>query len=322
MSARIGVLSIGGMDPKVDAALAARFDVFRDDTPGIEAVTDSNGATFRALITRGAVPITEALMTRLPKLELIANFTVGYDSVDVAAAARRGIVVTNTPDVLNGEMGDFTIGLLLATIRRIPGAERHLRAGRWAQGESFPLGTSLRGRHIGIAGMGRIGQVIARRLEGFDLPVSIHARRPRPELSRFPQYASVLELARAVDTLIVVVPGSPTTRHLIDAEVLAALGPTGVLINVARGSVVDEDALIAALRDGAICAAGLDVFAREPHVPEALLQMDQVVLLPHVGTATFHTRALMGQLVVDNVVSWFDGKGALTPVAETPQVGG
>jgi lactate dehydrogenase-like 2-hydroxyacid dehydrogenase len=278
MSAPIKILSIGDMDPKVDAALAERFDVVRDETPGFEAVTDSNAATFRALITRGAVATTAALMARLPKLELIANFNVGYDSVDVAAAARRGIIVTNTPDVLNGEMGDFTIGLLLATIRRIPQAERHLRTGNWAAGESFPLGPSLRGRHIGIIGM-----------------------------------------ARAVDTLIVVVPGGPSTRHLIDAEVLAALGPNGVLINVARGSVVDEDALIAALRDGAILAAGLDVFAREPHVPEALLHMDQVVLLPHIGTSTFHTRGLMGQLVVDNVTSWFDGKGALTPVAETPQ---
>lgn len=322
MNEKIKILSIGDMDRNVEAKLAERFDVVCDDTRGFDKVTASNAGDFLALITRGRAPTSDALMARLPNLQIIGNFGVGYDAVDVAAAARRGIVVTNTPDVLNDEMADLTIGLLLATIRQIPRAERHLRTGKWAAGKSFPLGPSLRNRHIGIVGMGRIGQTIARRLEGFDLPICIVARRPRPELSRFTQHASLLELARAVDILIVVVPGGAATHHLIDAEVLAALGANGVLINVARGSVVDEDALIAALRDGTIAAAGLDVFAREPHVPEALREMEHVVLLPHIGTSTTHCRALMGQLVVDNITSWFDGKGALTPVPETPQGGG
>ena len=318
MGGRIKILSIGDMDPRVDTALAARFEVVRDDSPGFDKVTAENGHEFPALITRGQVPTTAALMDRLPKLELIGHFGVGYDSVDVEAAARRGVVVINTPDVLNDEMGDFTIGLLLATIRRIPQADRYIRDHKWPN-ENFPLGDSLRNRRIGIAGMGRIGKTIARRLAGFDLPIATYVRRPRPDLAGYQLHETMLELAQAVDTLIVVLPGGAATRHAVDAAVLRALGPNGVLINVARGSVVDEQALIGALRDGTILAAGLDVFADEPHVPDELKRMDQVVLQPHIGTATLHTRGLMGRLVVDNVNAWFDGKGALTPVPETPQ---
>jgi lactate dehydrogenase-like 2-hydroxyacid dehydrogenase len=236
--------------------------------------------------------------------------------VDVSAAARHGVVVTNTPDVLNDEMADFTVGLMLATIRRFPQADRFVRTGQWESG-AFPLGASLRGRKIGIAGMGRIGKVIAKRLEGFDVPVSVFMRRPQPDL-RYPYHATLKSLAEAVDVLIVVLPGGAATKNIIDAEILEALGPNGILINVARGSVVDEEALIEALQTGKIFAAGVDVFSREPHVPEALKQMENVVLLPHIGTSTHHTRGLMAQLVIDNVISWFDGKGPLTPVAETP----
>ena len=319
MSRQAEILSIGEMDIGVDEALAERFRVYRDSTLGLRTIVAEHGDAIAAIVTRGRTPTTAALIRRLPNLELIANFGVGYDSIDVTTAAARGIVVTNTPDILNDEMADFTVGLLLATVRRLPQADRHVRGKRWAGGESFPLGPSLRGRRVGIAGMGRVGKVIARRLDGFDVPIAYHARNRQPALP-YPYHTDLHALARAVDVLIVALPGGVATRRVINAEVLEALGPNGILINVARGSVVDEPALVDALRAGTILAAGLDVFAEEPHVPEELLEMENVVLLPHVGTATHHTRGLMRQMVIDNVVSWFDGRGALTPVPETPQV--
>jgi lactate dehydrogenase-like 2-hydroxyacid dehydrogenase len=317
MTIRPKILSLGRMDPGVDAELGRRFEVFRDETPGLQNILAGRGPEIAAIVTRGRVPTTADLIEQLPRLEIIANFGVGYDSIDVQAAARRGIVVTNTPGVLNDEMGDFAVALLLATIRRLPQADRYVREGRWKAGAEFPLGPSLRSRRIGIAGMGRIGKVIAKRLEGFDLPISYCSRRPQPDL-KYAYYPHPRALAEAVDVLIAVLPGGAGTQQIVNASVLAALGPNGVLINVARGSVVDEAALIEALQSGTILAAGLDVFAKEPHVPDALLAMDNVVVLPHIGTATHHTRGLMRQLVIDNINSWFDGKGAITPVPETP----
>lgn len=318
MTRRVKLLSLGTIMPVVDETLGAHFDVYRDTELGLDAIIAEHGGEIAGIVTRGRIPTTGELLDRLPKVGIVANFGVGYDSIDVAAAAKRGVVVTNTPDVLNDEMGDFTVGLLLATVRRLPQADRHVREGHWGGGVNFPLGTSLRGRSIGIAGMGRIGRVIARRLSGFDLPIAYHSRRSIPDLS-YPYHPDLKSLARAVDTLIVVLPGGPDTRNIIDAAVLAELGAEGILINVARGTVVDEAALIEALRSGAILAAGLDVFAREPHVPQELLGMENVVLVPHIGTATHHTRGLMADLVIRNVISWFEGKGAVTPVAETPQ---
>ncbi|OYV35581.1 MAG: 2-hydroxyacid dehydrogenase [Rhodospirillales bacterium 20-64-7] len=310
------ILLLGDPDPRVAAALTG-FELIPADRDTLDAVLAEHAADIPALVTRGRIPVTAGLIARLPKLELISNFGVGYDSVDCQAAAQAGVVVTNTPDVLNDEMADFTVGLLLATIRRIPHADRHVREGHWAGGQNFPLSASLRGRHIGIAGLGRIGKVIARRLSGFDLPISVYGRRAQPDHD-FPYHRKLVDLARAVDTLIVVLPGGPETRNVVDAEVLQALGPEGVFINVARGSVVDEEALIDALRNGTILAAGLDVFADEPRVPEALHAMENVVLLPHIGTATQHTRGLMAALAAQNIVSWFAGNGPVTPVAETP----
>jgi lactate dehydrogenase-like 2-hydroxyacid dehydrogenase len=317
MSNGIKILSIGAMDKRVVEALSARYDVYSDDVLGLDQIIAAHGNDIVGLVTRGRTRTTAALIERLPKLEIIGNFGVGYDSVDVAAAAKRGIVVTNTPDVLNDEMADFTVGLMLATIRRFPQADRYVRTGQWEGGQAFPLGASLRGRKIGIAGMGRIGKVIAKRLDGFDIPVSVFMRRPSPDV-RYPRHATLKSLAEAVDVLIVVLPGGAETKNIVNAEILEALGPNGILINVARGSVVDEEALIEALQTSKILAAGIDVFAAEPHVPEALRQMENVVLLPHIGTATHHTRGLMAQLVIDNVISWFEGKGPLTPVVETP----
>jgi lactate dehydrogenase-like 2-hydroxyacid dehydrogenase len=261
--------------------------------------------------------IDQALLARLPKLELISSFGVGYDHIDATAAAKRGIVVTHTPDVLTEEVADTAIGLLLCTVRELPQAERHVRAGKWATG-NYPLSrATLRNRTVGMVGMGRIGMAIARRLEAFGVPIVYHTRQRRPELS-YRHYPQLVDMARDVDTLMVIVPGGIATKNLIDANVLDALGPDGIVVNVARGSVVDEAALIAALRERRILSAGLDVFVNEPQVPEELLAMENVVLLPHLGSASVFTRAKMDQLMVDNIRAWAAGKPPLTPVPETP----
>jgi lactate dehydrogenase-like 2-hydroxyacid dehydrogenase len=275
-------------------------------------------AHLRAMaVSAPVLPIDDALLTRLPKLEIISSFGVGYDHIDAAAAAKRGIVVTHTPDVLTEEVADTAIGLLLCTVRELPQGERHVRAGKWPKG-NYPLSrATLRNRTVGLVGMGRIGLAIARRLEAFGVPIVYHTRQPRPELA-YRHYPQLIDMARAVDTLVVIVPGGPATRNMIDAPVLEALGPDGILINVARGSVVDEDALIAALRERKIMAAGLDVFVNEPEVPEELLTMENVVLLPHLGSASVFTREKMDQLLVDNIRAWAAGKPPLTPVPETP----
>ncbi|GLS53260.1 dihydrofolate reductase [Methylobacterium gregans] len=311
------ILMLRPMHTVVAEGLGARHTLHRLDTAADpEALLAEVAPRIRGLAVGAQTPVDAALMDRLPNLEIIANFGVGYDTVDARAAAARGIVVTNTPDVLTDEVADLTLGLLLATLRRIPQAERYLRAGRWPEAP-FPLSPSLRGRRIGILGLGRIGQAIARRLEGFGVAIAYHGRSRQADVP-YAYHPTLLGLAEAVHVLIVVAPGGPETAGLIDAAVLRALGPEGVLINVARGSLVDEAALAAALREGTIQAAGLDVFAKEPHVPAELIGLDNAVLLPHVGSASHHTRAAMGQLVVDNLLSWFEGRGPLTPVAETP----
>jgi lactate dehydrogenase-like 2-hydroxyacid dehydrogenase len=262
-------------------------------------------------------PIDDRLFSRLPKLEIVSSFGVGYDHIDANAAAKRGIVVTNTPDVLTEEVADTTIGLLLCTVREFPQAERYVRAGKWRQ-RDYPLSpATLRNRTVGLVGMGRIGMAIARRLEAFAVPIVYHTRRPRPELA-YRHYPQLIDMASAVDTLIVIVPGGTETRNMIDAAVLEALGPDGILINVARGSVVDEAALVAALKARKIMAAGLDVFVNEPEVPQELLAMENVVLLPHLGSASVFTREKMDQLLVDNIVAWAAARPPLTPVPETP----
>jgi lactate dehydrogenase-like 2-hydroxyacid dehydrogenase len=279
---------------------------FREVGPRIRGIATSTGSG----------PMNAALFDRLPNLEIVSSFGVGYDNVDVSDAAKRGLVVTNTPNVLNDEVADLTLGLLLATLRQIPQADRYLRAGSWLKAP-FPLSATLRTRKVGIVGLGRIGKAIAKRLEGFDVEIAYHGRTRQNDVT-YAYHPSVTELAAASDVLIVITPGGASTRHMINAEVLKALGPNGILINVARGSVVDEQALIDALRSGTILSAGLDVFEDEPRVPQELIDMEHVVLLPHVASASVHTRKAMGQLVVDNLISWFAGKGPLTPVPETP----
>ncbi|MDH4441407.1 MAG: 2-hydroxyacid dehydrogenase [Rhizobium sp.] len=315
-SERIAVLIPGRIHPRVRARLAERFELLEiDSAEAAEALSEETRARVRGAAVSGKFPAT--LMEALPDLQVIASFGVGYDGVDVKAAAARGITVTNTPDVLNDEVADTTIALLLNTLRRFPAAETYLRAGRWAEEGPFPLSSmSLKGRRVGIHGLGRIGLEIAERLVPFKVDISYHTRRPRGEVS-FTYHESLVELARAVDTLISIVPSTPETKGSINAEVLWALGPEGVLINVGRGSTVDQPALIRALQDGTIAAAGLDVYADEPQVPEELILLDNVSLLPHVASASEPTRNAMADLVVDNVIAWFETGKALTPVPET-----
>lgn len=272
----------------------------------------------RAIAMVGAhAPLDEAHMRRYPNLEIISSFGVGYDNIDAKAAARLGIIVTNTPDVLNEEVADTALGLMIMTVRQLAQAERYVRAGQWAAKGGFPLSPSLRGRTVGILGLGRIGKAIARRVSAFGLDVVYHGRKPQADVA-YRYYPSLIEMAKAADLLIVVAPGGPATRHIINAQVLEALGRDGVLINIARGSLVDETALIEALRTGKILAAGLDVFDNEPNVPKELIALDNTVLLPHVGSASVKTRRAMAQCVIDNLFAWADGKPPLTPVPETP----
>lgn len=314
------VLVIGRLHARAVGRLEDTFVVSHldraDPTPVSARVADQVRA-IAAVYGAGAGRIDGVFMDALPSLEIIANFGVGYDGVDAEAAAGRGIVVTNTPDVLTDETADTAVGLLLNTVRELARAERWLRDGRWVADGPYPLTrATLRGRHVGIFGLGRIGRAIAGRLEGFGLPVSYHNRNPVDGVT-YTYHPTLVDLARAVDTLIAVVPGDDSTRHAVNAEVLAALGPQGVLINVGRGAAVDEAALIDALSSGTIMAAGLDVFEDEPHVPQALLDLDNATLLPHVGSASVHTREAMADLVVDNLVAWFTQARPLTPVPET-----
>src|SRR5262245_38913209 len=256
-----------------------------------------------------------AFMARFPKLEIVSSFGVGYDHIEIPWAVAHGVTVT--PDVLTEEVADTALGLLLCTVRELPQAERYLRAGKWVQ-KDYPLTrASLRNRTVGLVGMGRIGQAIARRLEAMQTPVVYHSRRPAAVLSS-QHDPKLVDMARDVDILLVITPGGAGTRNLINAEVLKALDPDGILINMARGSVVDQPALIKALQDKTIMSAGLDVYANEPNVPPELVAMDHVVLFPHLGSASVATRERMDRLVVDNLLSWAAGKGPLTPVAETP----
>jgi lactate dehydrogenase-like 2-hydroxyacid dehydrogenase len=277
-----------------------------------------HGDKIRAIaIAYTANTVDEGFLKQFPKLEQVSSFGVGYDHIDAKWAGAHGITVTNTPEVLNEEVADTAIGLLLCTVREFPQSERFLRAGKWPQGQ-YPLTkATLRDRTVGMVGMGRIGKAIARRLEAFGVPVVYHSRNPQSGVT-YKYYPKLLDMARDVDTLMVIVPGGASTQNMINADVLKALGPRGVVINMARGSVIDEPALIEALKNRTIYSAGLDVFAKEPHVPKELIEMDHIVLFPHLGSSTEVTRAAMDQLVVDNILAWAAGKPPLTPVPETP----
>ena len=318
-SGKPDVLLVGNRKPTIVKGLenAVNLHVLFDH-PDREAFLKSIGENIRAIaVAYTADKVDGAFMQRFPKLEQISSFGVGYDHVDAKWAGQHGIIVTNTPDVLNEEVADTALGLLLCTVREFPQADRYVRAGKWPSG-GYPLSkATLRDRTVGIVGMGRIGKAIARRLEAFGVPVVYHSRNPQAGVS-YKYYPKLVDMARDVDTLMVIVPGGAATQNLINAEVLKALGPRGIVINMARGSVVDEKALIEALKNRTIYSAGLDVFVNEPHVPQELIEMDHVVLLPHLGSASEATRQAMDQLVVDNLLAWVAGKPPLTPVPETP----
>ena len=311
------------LPPAVHDALVSRFDLIR-----LYEASDRDGLITKVVPTLRLMatalpniadgvkhPITADFLAKFPKLEIVSNIGVGYDNIDAVAAANQGVIVTNTPDVLTDETADTALGLLLSATRQLPQADRYVRDGKWLQ-DAFPLTASLRNRTMGIVGLGRIGKAIAKRGDAFGLKIIYHSRSKQDVA--YPYFDKLEEMARACDILVVATPGSPQTNKLIDARILDALGPDGILINIARGSVVDEDALITALKERRILTAGLDVFAKEPQVPAELIAMPHIVLLPHVGSATHSTRAAMGQLMVDNLIAYAAGKGPLTPVAETP----
>jgi lactate dehydrogenase-like 2-hydroxyacid dehydrogenase len=313
------VLMVGAKKPVMMKGFEGKVNLHHWlDLKDKEAFVKEHGGKIRAIaIAYTANKVDENFLKQFPKLEQVSSFGVGYDHIDAKWAGAHGIIVTNTPEVLNEEVADTAIGLLLCTVREFPQSERFLRAGKWPQGQ-YPLTkATLRDRTVGMVGMGRIGKAIARRLEAFGLPVVYHSRNPQSGVT-YKYYPKLLDMARDVDTLMVIVPGGASTQNMINAEVLKALGPRGVVINMARGSVVDEPALIEALKNRTIYSAGLDVFAKEPQVPMELIEMDHIVLFPHLGSSTEVTRAAMDQLVVDNILAWAGGKPPLTPVSETP----
>lgn len=295
-----------------EAALAERFTVHKlFEAQDKAAFLKEVAPRARAIAAGGS--IDAALIAALPKLEIISSFGVGYDSIDIAAAKARGIRVTNTPDVLNDAVAELAIGLMLALSRRIPRADAFVRAGRWARGESLPFTFELTGRTVGILGLGRIGKEIASRAQGLKMRVVYHGRY-RQEKVPYTFYDKLEDMARDCDWLVIMAPGGKGTQGLVSRQVLEALGPEGMLINIARGSLVDQEALVELLQAGKLGGAALDVFADEPNVPETLFAMDNVVLSPHVGSATQQTRDAMGALVVANLEAHFKGEPLLSAV--------
>jgi lactate dehydrogenase-like 2-hydroxyacid dehydrogenase len=277
------------------------------------ALLASDGARMRGLVQGGGTVTPTTLLDALPKLEIISVFGVGYDGVPVDYCKQRGIKVTHTPDVLTDDVADVALGLILMSGRGFARFERFARAGQWAN-RGIELTTKLSGQRVGILGLGRIGKAIAKRVTALGMKVAYTGRKPQSVPYEF--LPDLKALAAASDFLVVACPGGAATRNIVNAEILAALGKKGILINIARGSIVDEPALVDALADGTIKGAGLDVFADEPHVPPPLMNMDHVVLLPHVGSATKETRKAMGDLCKANLDHWFAGKGVLTLIPE------
>ncbi|MBV6763021.1 2-hydroxyacid dehydrogenase [Rhodococcus opacus] len=310
------VLQVGPLKPSLTTTLSEKYDALTlplgEDRSGF---LSEHGETVTAVVTSGRTGVDAALMTELPNLGAIVHFGVGYDTTDVERAEELGIGVSNTPDVLTDCVADTAVGLLIDTLRGFSASDRFVRAGRWPAEGNFPLTRKVSGTRVGIVGLGRIGSAIAARLTGFGCTISYHNRREIPG-SPFAYVDSAAALAAGVDVLIVAAAGGKGTQKLVDREVLEALGPDGYLINVARGSVVDEDALVELLTERKLAGAGLDVFTREPHVPEALLALDTVVLLPHVGSGTTETRAAMEALTLQNLDEYLAQGTLTTPVLE------
>lgn len=312
--AKAKVLQIGPLSERFNRELAAEFEVgalWQQAEP--LAFLREQGEQFHYMVSSARFGCTAEQLDLLPNLRAICSFGVGYDPYPLELLRERAIALSTTPDVLNDCVADLAMGLMLDSARRLSESDRFLRTGAWEAGSTFPLGRRVSGKRLGIVGLGRIGETVARRAAGFAMPVRYHNRRPVAG-SPYLHEPDLLALARWADFLVLTCPGGQATHHLIDAEVLAALGPEGFLINVARGSVVDEAALITALQAGTIAGAGLDVYQREPQVPVALRELDNVVLLPHVGSASVETRQQMADLVLDNLRAFIASGRLLTPL--------
>ena len=293
-----------------EAALAAQFTVHKlHEAADADALLAKVGPHVRAIAGGNVGP---ELMDRLPALEIIANFGVGYDSIDIAAAKQRKIRVTNTPNVLNDAVAELTIGMMVALARRIPQADRFVREGKWVS-LKYPLLTELNGKTVGILGLGRIGKEIALRAQAMKMRVVYHGRRRQAD-EPYQFYDRLIDMARASDWLVIIAPGGKGTDGIVSRDVLEALGPEGFLVNVARGTLIDEPAMVEMLQNGTLGGAALDVFEQEPQVPEALFALDNVVLSPHQGSATHQTRDKMGRMLADNLSAHFAGEPLLSPV--------
>jgi len=310
---KVSLLQVGRLTVQTEARLKEKFAVTcLWEQADKETFLAREGARFLAVVTSGGERVSADLIAALPALQMIGTRGVGYDHIDLAAAKDRGIAVSNTPGVLTDCVADLAFGALVAVARRLAAADRFVRRGDWLE-SSYPLATRVSGKRLGIVGFGRIGQAVARRASGFAMEVRYHSRGPSADTAAG-YVASLPTLAAWADFLVVCVPGGEATRNLISAAVLNALGPEGYLVNVARGSVVDEEALVCALEQGKIAGAALDVFQCEPRVPAALVGMDNVVLLPHIASSTRETFAAMEELLLENLSSFFTTGKLLTPV--------
>jgi lactate dehydrogenase-like 2-hydroxyacid dehydrogenase len=307
------VLQVGPLKPSLAQTLRDEYQAYVLPDEPADFLAE-HGSEIRAVVTSGRTGVNAELMAALPNLGAVVNFGVGYDTTDVDAAAARGVGVSNTPDVLTDCVADTAVGLMIDTLRQFSASDRYVRAGRWPVDGSYPLTRQVSNTRVGIIGLGRIGSAIAKRLTAFGCTISYHNRHEVQD-SPYTYVGSPVELAAGVDVLVVAAAGGAGTQKLVSSEVLDALGSTGYLINIARGSVVDEEALVAALLDGRLAGAGLDVFADEPNVPDALLSMDNVVVLPHVASGTVETRAAMEDLTLRNLNSFLDSGQLVTPVS-------
>ena len=311
MSEPVDVLLVAGLAPMADQRLSAAYRVHRAD-PGATLAPEL-AAKIRAVVSGGVAQ--DALLAQLPKLEIVSTVSVGYDGIGLKTCLARGIPIANTPEVLNDDVADLAIALMLMTSRRLSYADRYVRDGKWLKAH-MPMTHRVSRKKLGIVGLGRIGRDIASRAEAMHMQIAYHNRRP-VEGAPYRYVPTLVELARESDFLVLIIAAGPDATKMVNQEVMEALGPEGILINISRGHVVDEQALIGALKSGKLGGAGLDVFEDEPRVPAELLTMDNVVLTPHVGSRTVETRTDMGMLALDNLDAWFAGKPLLTEIPES-----
>lgn len=306
----------GGATPRMREKLSEKFVIHdTSEMTDVDAFLEENGSLIEAICVYGGISLTDGILAKMPNLRIISGYGVGYDGIPAREAAERGIMVTHTPDVLNEDVANLALLLMLAVSRNLVRDDAWARSGAWEERGNARLSRSIEGTKVGILGLGRIGETLARKLEVFNCEIVYHSRNEKPD-SPYTYFPDLVDMAKAVDTLVIIVPGGAGTRHLVNQDVLEALGPEGTLINIGRGTTVDENALIAALDSGKLGAAGLDVFENEPHIPDALKVRENVVMTPHTGSATRETRKAMGDLTVANLIEFFEDGRARTPVPE------